>query len=466
MRSSMTIVATGLLTPLIAFAVSAPSSITALTSTANASDTKTAMNASASYLPASSLWVQKSSKVDPTALPLDDQHYTTSGPKKGYVYVCKPKMFQRSKGPVWRARQVGSWVNQAKGTYDVTKKIFIGGHVTYSNASFSDTVLDGLRHIVSNGLPVGGFTGIFPVQRTDPAHSFFPNPNSIQLKNISFSIPADPKFNRQIGCIYKQVGITLDGIPLHNALNSVGDNELAHVGQDLCLGASQPNGGYHRHGLSDCTPHMRENAALVGYALDGFGIYSPYDQNGNELTTADLDECHGTTSPVMWNGRIVNMYHYVMTRDFPYTVACFKGTAVRNAFPPLGAQARPESPGQLPVSSSSPGRDGFARSRAPQRRIARATDQQPRPNSYSGIDTSCAVFVPDNDTRALTRIASRPASTCQRALANLSQLYAQFEGKTCTEMQQIFSSAANRNRRPPPVPNGTIYKALVACSQK
>ena len=28
-------------------------------------------------------------------------------------------------------------------------------------------------------------------------------------------------------------------------------------------------------------------------ALDGFPIYGPNDENGVELTTADLDECHG-----------------------------------------------------------------------------------------------------------------------------------------------------------------------------
>jgi len=45
----------------------------------------------------------------------------------------------------------------------------------------------------------------------------------------------------------------------------------------------QPGGGYHRHALSECTPHIHERNALVGYALDGFGIFSPYDQNGKEL---------------------------------------------------------------------------------------------------------------------------------------------------------------------------------------
>ena len=109
-------------------------------------------------------------------------------------------------------------------------------------------------------------------------------------------------------------------------LDSTGRDELAHEIQDACTGGPQPGGGYHRHALSECTPHIDLRNALVGYALDGFGIFSPYDQNGKELTTRDLDACHGKTSKISWEGKTVSMYHYVMTRDYPYTVACFRGT--------------------------------------------------------------------------------------------------------------------------------------------
>ena len=50
-----------------------------------------------------------------------------------------------------------------------------------------------------------------------------------------------------------------------------------------------------------------------------------------ELTDADLDACHGRVSPVMWNGKRVAIYHYVLTREYPYTIGCFKGTPVRLA---------------------------------------------------------------------------------------------------------------------------------------
>ena len=38
-----------------------------------------------------------------------------------------------------------------------------------------------------------------------------------------------------------------------------------------------------------------------------------------------MDPRHGLTSEVDLNGARVWSYHYVMTRDFPYSVSCFHG---------------------------------------------------------------------------------------------------------------------------------------------
>jgi hypothetical protein len=70
---------------------------------------------------------------------------------------------------------------------------------------------------------------------------------------------------------------------------------------------------------------------MIGVALDGYGIYSMYDANGRELTNDDLDECHGRVSEIDWDGERVSLYHYVLTREYPYTIGCFKGTPVRPA---------------------------------------------------------------------------------------------------------------------------------------
>jgi hypothetical protein len=279
------------------------------------------------------IWLEPSSSINPSALPLRDQHYTTDAPKPGYVYACDPKMFQQTNAP--GAQRDGPWINKAAGTYDVTKKPVFEGRVDHSRARFTITTTKERRVINGNGLPRGVPTGIFPVRASDPAYAYDRNPNRITSQRISFSIPRNPAAARSASCIYKEVGITLDGVQVHGPLDSIGRDELAYEIQDVCTGGPQPGGGYHRHALSECTPHIHERNALVGYALDGFGIFGPYDQDGSERTTADLDECHGITSEIPWEGRTVSMYHYVMTRDFPYTVGCFRGTPTRNAFPAL-----------------------------------------------------------------------------------------------------------------------------------
>ncbi len=50
---------------------------------------------------------------------------------------------------------------------------------------------------------------------------------------------------------------------------------------------------------------------------------------GKTLTNADLDECHGHTHAVMWDGTMQTIYHYHFTAEFPYTVSCYKGSPVR-----------------------------------------------------------------------------------------------------------------------------------------
>jgi hypothetical protein len=249
------------------------------------------------------------------------------------MYVCDPKMFQQINGP--GARREGPWISKATDTYDVTKKPVDLGNVHYHNARFTITTTKTQRVINGNGFPLGVPTGEFPVRASEPAYPYDPNPNRITAQRISFSIPRHPTLAKAPSCTYKQVGITLDGVQLHVPLDSTGRDELAYQIQDVCTGVPQPGGGYHRFSLSECTPHIHERNALVGYALDGFGIFSPYDKHGTELTTADLDTCHGTTSTIPWEGKTVSMYHYVMTRDFPNTVACFRGTPTRNAFPAL-----------------------------------------------------------------------------------------------------------------------------------
>ena len=100
------------------------------------------------------------------------------------------------------------------------------------------------------------------------------------------------------------------------------------VDQDKCQGHPQESGVYHYHSISTCIDDKRlpdGHSALVGYALEGFGIYGRYGEGGALLSSKDLDACHGHTHAIAWNGRNVVMYHYHATWDFPYSIGCLRG---------------------------------------------------------------------------------------------------------------------------------------------
>ena len=104
-------------------------------------------------------------------------------------------------------------------------------------------------------------------------------------------------------------------------------NPISILPLDQCFGHPYSQ-QYHLHAYSwKCLPNQGTTgqSPLLGYALDGFGIYGPRGADGKEITNAQLDECHGMTSPVLFNGKIQNIYHYVLNSEFPYSVGCFRG---------------------------------------------------------------------------------------------------------------------------------------------
>lgn len=102
-------------------------------------------------------------------------------------------------------------------------------------------------------------------------------------------------------------GIALNGVefsapaPVSNILTAY---TLAPF--DDAGGHINVNQGYHYHaatGISISINQADSHSALIGYAMDGHGIYSLEDENGEEAS--DLDECRG---------------HYDSTRGYHYHV--------------------------------------------------------------------------------------------------------------------------------------------------
>ena len=263
-----------------------------------------------------------SGTLDCTALPLGDRKYSASA-QKGYIYTCNTP----TGSPVVSS---APWLNTSNGTWDLETKDVVEGSHSFAG-SFSESVNGATRTISSNGLPEAPWTtGTFPISSSDPAYQYDRNPNTITAQNFNFSVPADPTIASTPTCLTGgPIGITTTGVAVFDGFDAAGYDAVAREVQDGCHGHPDQSGTYHVHGyLQACvtdTGSATQNSSLLGYAADGFGIYGPW-YNGKILTTADLDECHGTTSPVEWDGKLVTIYHYVSTYDFPYTLGCYRGT--------------------------------------------------------------------------------------------------------------------------------------------
>lgn len=254
-------------------------------------------------------------------LALGDGKYTSSGGKKGYIYVCEDNFNKNGGG----AGKDGPWIDGD--SWDPTKKPSVQGNVNWPNAKITITKDGTKRTFTTNDLPTTHNTGTYPIVSSDPAHEYDANPNKISAQQYSFSLTLNPTTGTKPQCVRGTVGIMLTGVLLFDGLDAEGRDAPAHELQDACDGHPEKTGSYHYHALSDCISDGKSNK-LIGYAWDGFGIYGSFDSNGKELMTDDLDECHGTTSDVEWEGKKVSMYHYVMTKDYPYSVGCFKGSSV------------------------------------------------------------------------------------------------------------------------------------------
>jgi hypothetical protein len=259
--------------------------------------------------------------TDPTAIPLGDTKVVTT-PEVGDLDSCQTT-FPTSGG----ATSYGSWLDATDGTWNSEIKPAVEGTVSWKG-KFSVTSRGSTRVIKTNDLPKGQTTGTYPISPSDPAYQYDQNPNSIKAQKLTYKIPLDPTAAATASCTsLGPIGVMDDGVVLLNALDAEGRDAGAHELLDHCDGHPMMAGMYHYHTVSPCLmPTTPDSATLVGYALDGFGIYVERNAQGNLPTDADLDACHGRTSEVLFNGRMVDMYHYDATLEYPYTVGCYEGT--------------------------------------------------------------------------------------------------------------------------------------------
>ena len=262
------------------------------------------------------------------SLPIGDGNLSTSA-QQGSVYSCQTSFSSNAGG----AQKSGDWFDAQNGTWDPDLKPIIDGSVSWPS-EINITLEGNQRIITSNGLPDHA-TGTFPVSMSDDAYEYDRNPNSIQAQDILLRLDATPQIASEPTCVpMGMIGFTLSGAAIFNAVDAMGRDAPAHEIQDSCDGHPERSGQYHYHNLSSCLTDTQSgpdgHSDLLGYSLDGFGIFGTHVSNDIELTTSDLDECHGHIGKIEWDGAIDEMYHYHFSKDYPYTISCFVGEVTGN----------------------------------------------------------------------------------------------------------------------------------------
>jgi YHYH protein len=262
----------------------------------------------------------------PATLPLGDGKITPQF-RAGYVMACDTS-FRGGGG----AHKVGAWIKN--GRWDPQAKPTVEGQVLWPTAQIAVTLegigADAVRVVRANHLPTHA-SGEFPVRPGSTAFDYDRNPNRITERAVLLRLPAQPVVATQASCVpMGMVGFALSGVAIFNAFDLAGRDAPAYEIQDSCNGHPERNGSYHYHDYSSCLKDTAGDAGqhseVVGYMLDGFAIFGLKGAGGKEVTNADLDECHGHTHEVTLDGQKRSTYHYHFTREYPYTLGCFKGT--------------------------------------------------------------------------------------------------------------------------------------------
>ena len=295
---------------------------------------------------------------------------------------------QQCYAPVFRAAAGGiaaafsqlatNWTDTNTNIMTISKIPFVEGRVSASQISPAGSVFAvstdaEFRYFRGNGLPSTPM-GVFPVQPSTAAYPYYaalpagvdpstgqsyqPNGTADEIYiapyNLTSAVPLKPVPTGYYQINALIVGVTLTGAAWHIEAAADSNNNWYSptnpLPMDQCFGHPYRN-QYHHHGYSwRCFPPQGGgggplgsfppfaaglHSPLFGYALDGFGIYGPLDLDGKMITNARLDQCHGHVGPVIWDGKVTEIYHYHLNREFPFSVGCFRGKV--NYYQALGS---------------------------------------------------------------------------------------------------------------------------------
>lgn len=263
--------------------------------------------------------------TDPTKILLGDGNVATQ-PKQGNVFSCVTAFGGGG------AQRAGPWIDPVTQTWNQRTKPVVQGSDREAAAQYSESVQGSTRTVNGNDLPLTATVGTFPIASSDPGYQYDRNPNVVSPQSFKFALPLNPAAGAAPFCVgLGAIGVTRAGVLLYDALDAAGRDAGAHELQDTCGGHPDMRGAYHYHAIAACLLSPGPSSSqLIGYALDGYGIYAEWNAAGALPTDNDLDACHGRTSTVPWNGTAQSVYHYDVTLEYPYTVGCFHGSPVQS----------------------------------------------------------------------------------------------------------------------------------------
>ena len=158
----------------------------------------------------------------------------------------------------------------------------------------------------------------------------------------TFLIPVTPIPAAETGRV-RTAGIALDGSELSGSAPVdaiLGAYTIAAF--DDCGGHVNTHQGYHYHSTTGCSDAAEKSddghAVLIGYAVDGYGMYAMKDAEGKEAI--GLDECRGQTDDVRG-------YHYhVASPSENMFIGCLHGESIQSGRGPGGPPpgGRPDGP--------------------------------------------------------------------------------------------------------------------------
>jgi len=292
------------------------------------------------------------------------------------------------------------------------------------------------RVIRANGIP-NHATGRFP----NPG-----NPNSIEAQNYSFRMPLHPVTNAVFTRLERQpMGVAVNGVVFDPGTAEYWKNDpssgwrkegIVHgkgtLGMDQNMAHVQPNGAYHYHGVPTGLVEKLpgEGRKLIGYAADGFPIYTQTSEDRPSYRlksgqrpgggqgpggaydgtyTQDHEYVPGSGNLDEANGRIgatpehpKGTYFYVATTEFPFYPRALRGTpdpSFQRHGPGTGA-GRPTGIGPRQVREGDRiqrfDRDGDGK-------ISREEAPPPMQRNFSRHDANGDGFIDADEAKSLPR---------------------------------------------------------------